>query len=150
MNEKRRYSERKSAPIRHGLYAKGANALRLRTKQVKSLLDRVRAVCPWIEGSDLPTARSWCELEILGAVVFRELYMGGVLGENNEPRRLLTDYARLKRVQLSYEAQLGMTPIARKMLTANGGKLPLDLAAAMAQQTEVEPLEPEVDGDDPK
>ena len=63
----------------------GASALRLRARKVAKLVERLRTVAPWIEGSDLPCARSWAELEILGAACFRELVEKGVL--NSEGQR---------------------------------------------------------------
>lgn len=68
------------------------------------------AAMPWIEQSDVPACRAWAELEILSAMVFVELDHNGILNAQGQPRRLLSEFQRLRQVQLSYERELGMTP----------------------------------------
>jgi hypothetical protein len=120
---------------RTGLYAKGSSALRLRARKVAKLVERLRAVAPWIEGSGLPCARSWAECEIFGAAVFRKLAVNGVLNARGEAKRLLNDFQKLKKVQLAYENALGLTPASRMALKASGTGAALDLVAAMAAES---------------
>ena len=67
----------------------------------------------WLTESDRPAARSWAELEIIGASVFGDLLTRGYVNEQGEPRKLLNDWRLLKQTQLAYERELGMTPAAR-------------------------------------
>lgn len=106
--------------LRHGLYAKAGSALKLRSRRVRRLTQKVRQVCPWLEDSDMPTVRAWCELEIIGAAIFTTLETGGIttgLGEGDpKPRRLLAEYRALKQTQLQYARDLGLTPASRASL----------------------------------
>jgi len=90
-------------------------------------------VMAWLEPSDVPAARAWAELEILGAIIFAELITNGIGNADGEPRRLLTEFRQLRQVQLAYERELGMTPAARVAIKANGTKAALDIAAALAR-----------------
>ena len=128
---KRTPSARQRPQASTGLYVKAASGMRVRHRKVRRLVEKMRAVMPWLETSDLPACRAWAELEILGANAFSELLTGGLLNTEGEPRRLLTDYRQLRQVQLSYERELGMTPAARNSIKASGTKAAIDLVAAM-------------------
>jgi hypothetical protein len=116
-----------------GVYVKSANGLRLRHRKVRRLVEKMKAVMAWLEPSDVPAARAWAELEILGAIIFAELITNGIGNADGEPRRLLTEFRQLRQVQLAYERELGMTPAARMAIKANGTKAALDIAAALAR-----------------
>jgi hypothetical protein len=60
-----------------GLYMKSSDALRLRHRKVRRLVQKMRTVTPWLELSDIPCARAWAEIEILGANIFAELMRTG-------------------------------------------------------------------------
>jgi hypothetical protein len=119
--------------IVHGLYVKARNGLKLRSRKVRILVQKMRASMHWLEDSDLPACRAWAELEILGSTAFAELQMNGITNDAGEPRRLLTDYRQIRQAQLAYERELGMTPAARIAIKATGTRAALDLAARMAQ-----------------
>lgn len=116
-----------------GLYLKTGNGLRLRHQKVRRLVEKMRTTMLWLEPSDIPAARAWAELEILGANVFAELAINGVTNHEGEPRRLLTELRQLRQTQLAYERELGMTPAARMAIKANGTRAAFDLAAALAE-----------------
>jgi len=59
-------------------------------RKVQKLVERLRNAAPWIEGTDLPTARSWAELEIIGASVFCELAEHGALNNDDLSPRAIT------------------------------------------------------------
>ena len=133
-------------PRRHassGLYIKAENGMKLRHRRIRRLVEKMRVTMIWLEPSDLPAARAWAELEILGANVFAELAANGVTNPQGEPRRLLTELRQLRQAQLAYARELGMTPAARMAIKANGTRAAVDLAAAMAsvgeQEVEEEP-----------
>lgn len=79
----------------------------------------MRTLMPWIDLSDIPCARAWAELEILGANIFAELIANGVTNSEGEPRRLLTELRQLRQLQLAYERDLGMTPAAKVSIKAS-------------------------------
>ena len=118
---------------RTGLYAKSPNALAIRSRKIRRLVERLRRTMPWLEPSDLPACRAWAELEILSAGVFAALTAEGLTNAQGEPRRLLSEFRQLRQAQLAYERELGMTPAARMALKANGTRAALDLAAALVQ-----------------
>jgi len=121
----------------HGLYVKAAPGLRLRDKKVERLARKVRELLTWLEPSDLPSVRAWCELEVLSQHVYAELRTHGVLSpETGDARKLLHDYRQLRQTQATWSRELGMTPAARMNLKASGTHAALDLAAVMAQEPE--------------
>ena len=130
--DEREQSERARPHSATGLYVKSGDGLRLRHRRVRRLVQKMLTVMPWIEPSDIPSARAWAELEILGANVFAELIANGVTNREGEQRRLLTELRQLRQVQLAYARELGMTPAARMAIKANGTRAAVDLAAAMA------------------
>jgi hypothetical protein len=126
-------SERARPHATTGLYLKSADGLRVRHRKVRRLVQKMGALMPWLEASDIPCARAWAELEILGANVFAELIRNGVSNQEGEPRRLLTELRQLRQTQLAYERELGLTPSARVAIKASGTKAALDLVAMMAK-----------------
>lgn len=117
---------------KHGLYVKAPNGIRLRSRKVQRLVERLRTVMPWLEQSDLPACRAWAELEILSTTVFAELHRNGILNTEGEPRRLISEFRQLRQTQLAFERELGMTPAARMAIKVNGTRAALDLAKAFA------------------
>ena len=96
----------------------------------------MRIVMPWLEPSDIPCARTWAELEILGANVFTELMATGVTNTEGEPRRLLTELRQLRQTQLAYERELGITPAAKVAVKAFRTQPAFDLVAMMENPPE--------------
>jgi hypothetical protein len=125
-----------------GLYIRSAKGLAVRDRKVQRLVRKMLAVMPWLTESDVPTCRGWAQLEILGDHAFSILRTIGIIDRQGDPKRLLTDWRQLKLAQLAYAKELGMTPAAMKLLRANSGRAPFDLAAAMAGG-EVEEIEPD-------
>jgi hypothetical protein len=97
------------------------------------MLQKLRVVAPWIEASDIPIARRWCELEFLIARVYAELRTTGPVNGKGEGKRLVHDYRLLVQTQSMLASQLGLSPAARMTIKANGTRAALDLAAAMAK-----------------
>jgi hypothetical protein len=114
-----------------GLYAKSDSALRIRAERVRRIVANMRKVCPWLTAADTPAMRGWAELEVLSATVFAWLLRLNVLTAGGEPRRLLDQHRQLKIAQLSYEVQLGMTPLSRATLKLNTTRAAFDLPAEM-------------------
>src|SRR5207253_9689866 len=77
---------------------------------------------PWLKPSDLPAARAWCEIEVLGRLVFHELRVNGIVTGQGEPRRLLSEYRQLRATQLGYARELAMTPTALRALGLDPGR----------------------------
>jgi hypothetical protein len=73
-----RTTERTRPRAATGLYLKSADGLRIRHRKVRRLVQKMRILMPWLEPSDIPCARAWAELELLGANVFAELITNGV------------------------------------------------------------------------
>jgi hypothetical protein len=116
---------------RSGLYIRSPNGTKVRDQRVRHLVRRMRASMPWLCDADTPTCRGWAELEVLATRAYGILATVPLINRDGVPLRLLSDFRLLRQLQLSYAAALGMTPLARKALQANG-RAPLDLAAAMA------------------
>ena len=70
----------------------------------------------WLQPSDEATARGWAGCEVISASLLADLEQGGVLTASGEPRRLLSEYRKLKQTQLAYAKELGMTPTSRAAL----------------------------------
>ena len=107
--------------LKHGLYAKSRDALRLRTRRVRRLVNKVYEACAWLQDSDMACAKSWAELEIMTATMFTYLEQTGIIVNDSKngdlvPRRLLADYGRLNGLKLQREKELGLTPMARMSL----------------------------------
>jgi Phage terminase, small subunit len=115
----RQRRQRQLAPIRTGLYVRAANGRQLRDRSVQRLVAKVRAAMPWLTPADVPTARAWCELEVIARLVFAEMRTNGFTTGQGEPRRLLAEYRQLRTAQLAYARELGMTPNARASLRLN-------------------------------
>ena len=123
--------------LKHGLYAKTADALRLRTRRVRRLVRGVYDACPWLQDSDTACVKSWAELEIMTATIFTYLEATGLItGKEKDgdlvPRRLLADYAKLSALKLQREMALGLTPVARAQLRVAVGQGD-DLALKMSR-----------------
>jgi hypothetical protein len=126
--------QRQLAPLKTGLYVKAENGLKLRSRRVRRLVQKMQATMPWLVPSDLPACRAWAELEILGSRAFAELDRNGVVNDEGEPRRLLADLRALRQVQLAYERDLGMTPASRMALRVDDSRARnLDVAAELAE-----------------
>lgn len=87
----------------------------------------------WLQPSDMPALRAWCELEVLCGQVYAMLRAAGVLDQHGEGRRLLDDYRQLRQAQLNFANALGMTPAARMSISANSTTAALDLEAIRAE-----------------
>jgi hypothetical protein len=87
---------------------------------------------PWLEEPDTPAVVAWSELEVLSRLAYQRLRDEGILRPDGEPRALLETYQRLRKTQLAFERELGMTPRARMEIKANGTRAALDLAAQLA------------------
>jgi hypothetical protein len=75
---------------------------------------------------------AWSELEVLSRLTYQRLREEGILRPDGEPKALLETYQRLRKTQLAFERELGMTPRARMDIKANGTRAALDLAAQLA------------------
>jgi terminase small subunit-like protein len=121
-----------------GAYARSQSALEIRSRKVARLMRRLRVVAPWIEPSDEPTARAYCELEIMGAQIFAALgKMGDSVvhttadGKDLDVRRLVDAHRQMKLAQLAYGRELGLTPASRMAIKATRTHTPFDLPAEM-------------------
>lgn len=129
--------QRQLAPIKSGLYVRAPNGRQIRDKKVRRLVSKMHDVMPWLAPSDRPACRAWAELEILSSHVFADLVQRGLTDEAGDPRRLVSEYRGLRRLQLDYEKELGMTPSARAAIGVKAAALqtPAEwLARADAQQ----------------
>jgi phage terminase small subunit len=113
-----------------------------RDQAVRRLSRRARTLLPWIEDADASAVRAWAELEVLAREAYAKLREQGILNDAGEPRALTDVYQRLRKSQLAFEKELGMTPAARTALKANGRRTDYDLAAAMSQAEENDAVEP--------
>lgn len=102
---------------------------------------------PWLEDIDNPAARAWAQFEVLADQVYAALKRGDIVNDRGEGKRLLDDYTKLRRAQIVYARELGMTPSARAVIKATGTRAAFDLVGAMASAEPAETTE-DADGGD--
>jgi Phage terminase, small subunit len=74
---------------------------------------------------------------VLSREAYAKLHEDGILNAEGQPRALLDVYQRLRKTQLTFEREFGMTPASRAALRTNGRRTDFDLAAAMTEAAEV-------------
>ncbi len=104
----------------NGLYVCAQPGLKLKDRRVLRPAAKVRAAMPWLEPSDQPVLRAWCEMEILCEQAFAALRAFGMLTREGEARRLFHDYRQMRQTQAVYANALGLTPAARIAIKATG------------------------------
>jgi hypothetical protein len=71
---------------------------------------------PWLQPSDEPALRGWCECEVIASRMFAAIDKAQLIGAEKRSAGLIDVWRRLKLVQLQYERELGLTPAARAEL----------------------------------
>jgi hypothetical protein len=108
--------QRQTAALRHGLRAKAGVNVRVRHYRAGHLLTRLQEVLTDLnrplQEVELPAARAWCEHEVLAVDHYAALQ-----SDARNPR-LLEAYLAIRRAQLAYARDLGLTPGARAALGA--------------------------------
>jgi hypothetical protein len=117
---------------RTGLYSRSPTARRLRDNQVNYHLRKMRALCPWLERSDIYVARRFAELELLASRAYAELRARTLANDEGRSRRLLDDYRRLVALSIVAARELGLSPAARMAIKANSANAALDLVGQFA------------------
>ena len=121
--------------VKHGLYTRDKNALKLRARAVRRLVAKAYDLCPWLTPTDWSTVQAWAETVKLKAVCFVALERTNPYREDNGDlvgRRLLQDYMRLGSLELAFAKEIGLTPAARVSMGVDLAK-GLDLAAQAAR-----------------
>lgn len=93
---------------------------------------------PWLQPSDLPAMRAYCELEYVCAAAFNALTRSGLFDAEGGVRRLGHDYRKFRATQAMLMRELGMTPAARAMLKTSSKDQPLDLVGEFARDIQRE------------
>ena len=101
--------QRQLAAIKHGLRVRAPSGLRLKSRRTRRLAMKVRATLPWLQPSDEPAVKAWCELELVTARLFADVLAKGEPGATDL-------YRRTKQLQLAYEDRLGLNPASRAEL----------------------------------
>lgn len=119
----------------HGLYVRGLNGRTLRDHKVQRMVRRMMERMPWLKPSDVPVARHWAQLEIIGDQCYAALRtMGAINPETGEIRRLVDDFRRLRATQMQLENSLGMTPASRVAMKGVAERGSFDLVSALRDQ----------------
>ena len=137
--------------MRHRVYAKGAQALKVRAKQVSTLVNIAYVQMPWLRPEHKPLVCRWAEFEIIIRCAFAGIAQHGLFGTDPQDigvKRLVHDYRQLVQTQTVIERELLMTPSARTQISGDG-KEQLDLVALLAQQPEPEEADAGNQSDDP-
>ena len=118
-------------------YRRAVNGAKQRNAEFRRLFAAVRRSLPWIEKADLPAVASWVELELICNAAFDALSETGLLRTDSEARdgdvkQLANTYQAMRKTQLAYSRELGMTPAARMAIKLTGTRVALDLAAQLA------------------
>lgn len=127
--------------FKHGLYRSAKSGHPVKDWQIRRMIKKLRSLCPWIELSDAPILRRWCELEVLCSRAYAALRESGPTNADGEGRRLLNDYRMLVLAQNIIGRELGLSPAARMALKASGTNAALDLVAEFARTDEGEKID---------
>lgn len=133
---KRAVRQRQLAAVKHGLYVRAPSGLKLRSRRVRRLAAKVWQTLPWLQPSDDPGVKGWCELELVTATMFPAVLDG--TGDADLWRRLML-------AKLAYERELGMTPASRAELgltVSQGMNFTERLQMALAAKTAREAAQP--------
>src|SRR4051812_36796781 len=103
------------------------SAMEIRARRVGRFVRRLRVGLPWLTDADVPAAKHWAELEVLGTEVFAKLQTAGIVNAEGEPRRLLDSHRQIRMAQLGIEKELGMTPKARAELRSSRAAIPAEV-----------------------
>jgi hypothetical protein len=117
--------------VQHGYYSRSPSALEIRARKVSRLMRKLRVIAPWIEPSDEPVAKAYCELEIISASIFAALTKLGPLNGKADARQLVDVHRKLRLTALAYARELGLSPASRMAIKANGTRSAFDLPAEM-------------------
>ena len=123
--------QREQAATKHGLYARTRSNVRVRHYRASRLLGRLQEIMPIYE-TQLPIARAWAEHEVLATDAYSALMAAQAKGETNE--KLLQSYLAIRRAQLAYSKELGLTPAAQLGLRATSTTIRGAEAAQAAQE----------------
>jgi len=109
-----------------------------RDEKVRRLCRRMFKECDWLKEYDRPAVRAWAELEILAGIAFVKLRSEGLLRDDGsgEVKILVNVYQRLRRTQLSFSKELGLTARARAEIASNSHHIPIDIESAAAERIE--------------
>ena len=118
--------QRQLANITHGGFVTAPAGVRQRDGRVRRALAHLRKLASWLRPSDLPVARSYCEIEILTKDIFADIRAKGAVFTDEEgnvrSRGIVAEYRNLKRVSLAFARDLGLTPVARKQFKLSFGR----------------------------
>ncbi len=118
---------------RTGVYGRSKRVLAVRHQKTQYMVRSLKRVMPWLQPSDTPALRAFCELEYLCAAISNALDKGkSLFDEKGNVRRLGHDYRIFRQTQATYMRELGMTPVARAALKASSAGEPLGLVAQFA------------------
>jgi phage terminase small subunit len=110
---------------------------------VARLCRRVFRVCDYLKEADRPAVRAWAELEVLAGMAYAKLRDEGLLRDDGsgEAKTLVDVFQRLRKTQLSFAREIGLTPRARAEIAADSHYVPVDLESAAAERIERLPEE---------
>jgi hypothetical protein len=128
-----------------GIFVRSERGVQLRDEKVKRLLHRLRTACPWLEVSDVPIARRFCELEVIVSLLYARIHQQGVFNADGEVRGLVDVHRRMTQTQSLLATQLGMTPQSRIAMQANSRNLDVDIEAALGRMEKVKAVSTDPD-----
>jgi phage terminase small subunit len=130
---------------RPGIFVRSDRGLQLRDEKVKRLLHKLRTVCPWLEVSDVPMARRFCELEVLLSQIYAAIRTKGAFKVDGEVRGLVDTHRRLISTQSMLASQLGLTPVSRIAMQTNSRNMDVDIEAALGRMEKVKAVSTDSD-----
>ena len=109
-----------------------APSRKVRCEKVRRKQRRVFNALPWLQEPDRPAVRAWAELEVLCELAYEKLRdpSYGLLNAEGEPRALADLYQRLRRAQLQFSRELGMTARARAEISSGSHSIQVEMAAS--------------------
>jgi hypothetical protein len=132
-SESQRRIGNKNAVKRHGLFSIRSGD-RNATRKVSRLAAKLWVALPWLQATDEPVVRAWCQLEVMASEIFACLMAEGVITEAGYVTSLLAEWRKTKQHQLKVERELGLTPASRASLGVDVARgRAFDLATEIAQ-----------------
>lgn len=118
-----------------GAYARSNKMKRQRDLQVTYYVRRLAKLAPWIELQDRMLVRRFAQLELLIDRVYAAIRdSDNILLPDGGAKRLVHDFRKLVQAQASIGAQLGLSPVSRRMVRDSGSLETIDISDERARR----------------
>jgi len=132
--------QRSEAATKHGIYRTRSGIRPADRRKLARYERELVSIAPWIQATDAGSVRSFCFLLVLRDKLLVAISeAGGILNNEGEPRRLVSELRGTLTTLLAYSNALGLTPQARAALGLNVARgRALTLAATLDDEEDDE------------